>query len=95
MYKTANELNNIIDNELPRRPPFKCEEFVIGGERLQFYYQDILPCIRTIFGDPELARDMVFAPERHYENSEQTHWIYSEMHTGDWWWSVQVRIKHF
>lgn len=36
---------------------------------------------------------MVFAPEQHYTNAEKTHRIYNEMHTGDWWWSVQVRDK--
>ena len=92
-YKTANELNNIIDNELPGRPPFKSQEFIIGGECLQFHYRDILLCIQAIFGDPEFSRDMVFAPERHYENPEQMNRVYSEMHTGDWWWSVQVRAK--
>ena len=94
-YKTANELNTIIDNKLPGCPPFKSQELVIGGERLQFHYRDILPCIRAIFGDPDLARDMVFAPERHYHDPQRTNRIYSEMHTGDWWWSVQVRNKYF
>jgi hypothetical protein len=32
----------------------------------------------------------VFAPERHYTNEERTCRIYNEMHTGDWWWTVQV-----
>jgi len=94
-YKTANELNSIIDNNLPGRPPFKTRELVIGGEHLEFHYREILPSIQAIFGNPELAHDMVFAPERHYHDSEQKHRVYSEMHTGDWWWSVQVCIKEF
>lgn len=89
-YRTPKELNDIIDKELPGRPPFQCAEFVIGGISLQFYYRDILQCIRTIYGDPEFARDLVFAPERHYTDRERTCRVYSEMHTGEWWWAVQV-----
>ena len=65
-YRTPNELNNIIDKELPGRPQFKCQDLVIAGETLQFYYRDIIPCIRTLYGDPEFVRDLVFAPECHY-----------------------------
>jgi Plavaka transposase len=90
-YRTVNELNNIIDNKLPGRPPFRCKELVVGGERLEFYCRDIIECIRSLYGDPQFARDLVFAPERHYTSTERTSRIYNEMHTGDWWWMVQVR----
>ena len=71
-YRTPNELNNIIDKELPGCPQFKCQDLVIAGETLQFYYRDIIPCIRTLYGDPEFARDLVFAPECHYTNHQRT-----------------------
>jgi hypothetical protein len=90
-YHTPKELNNIIDNELPGRPPFQCQELIVGDDTLEFYFRDILQCIRTIYGDPEFTRDLVFAPERHYTDHERTCRVYSEMHTGDWWWAVQVR----
>ena len=76
---------------LPGHPVFKCRELVIGGETFELYFRDILSCIRTIYGDPELAQDLVVTPERHFTNIEQTDHVYSEMHTGDWRWSVQVR----
>ena len=88
---STKELNHIVDNMLPGHPVFKCRELVIGGETLELYFRNILSCIRTIYGDPELAQDLVVAPERHFTNIEQTDRVYSEMHTGDWWWSVQVR----
>jgi hypothetical protein len=52
-----------------------------------------MQCIRALYGDPEFARDLVFAPERCYVDPEQTCRIYNEMHTGDWWWAVQVRPR--
>ncbi len=89
-YRNANELHSIID-DLPGRPPFQCRGVLIGKEKLQFHFCDILHCIRVLYGDPEFARDLVFAPERHYVDCERTQRVYSEMYTGDWWWTIQVR----
>jgi hypothetical protein len=89
-YRTPKELNEIINKELPGRPQFKCQDLTIAGETLQFYFCDILQCIQALYGDPKFAHDLVFAPERHYANHQHTCCVYSEMHTGDWWWSEQV-----
>ncbi|KAI9439121.1 hypothetical protein H4582DRAFT_2056961 [Lactarius indigo] len=90
-YRTSTELNDIIDKALPGRPSFRCEDMNLGDECLQFHYREIIPCIRSLFGNPEFAHRLVFAPERHYADAERTCRVYNEMHTGDWWWSVQVR----
>ncbi|KAF8269868.1 hypothetical protein EI94DRAFT_1828626 [Lactarius quietus] len=92
-YRTPKELNYIIDQELPGRPPFKCHDMVVAGCTLQLYSRDILQCIRTLFGDPEYVRDMAFAPKCHYTDSQQTCRVYSEMYTGDWWWAVQTSLE--
>ena len=89
-YGTARELNHVIDTLPRRRPLFKCEDFAIGGERLSFYFRDVMECIRALYGDPDFASDLVFTPERHYSDPERTCRIYTEMYTGDWWWAVQV-----
>ncbi|KAH9953931.1 hypothetical protein BC827DRAFT_1273072 [Russula dissimulans] len=92
-YRTVDELNAIIDKTLPGYPSFKSLAIKIGGEELQFHYRDILPLIQALYGNPEFACDLIFAPERHYLDSEKTHRVYSEMHTGDWWWSVQTSLE--
>ncbi|KAH9058056.1 hypothetical protein EDB87DRAFT_1675459 [Lactarius vividus] len=91
-YSTTNELNSVID-KLPGPPPFKSDVLEVGGEHLHFYHRDIILCIQTLFGNPEFAQDLVFAPERHYADAERTCRVYSEMHTGDWWWSVQTSLE--
>ncbi|KAH9061974.1 hypothetical protein EDB87DRAFT_391243 [Lactarius vividus] len=91
-YSTTNELNSIID-KLPGPPPFKSDVLEVGGEHLHFYHRDIILCIQTLFGNPEFTQDLVFAPERHYADAERTCRVYSEMHTGDWWWSVQTSLE--
>ena len=64
---------------------------VIGGETHELHFRDVLACIRSLYGDPEFAQDLVIAPERHYVDRERKRRVYSEMHTRDWWWAVQVR----
>lgn len=86
-----NQLNSIIDRHLPGRPQFESQEVVIGNETLDVYYRDILLCIRSLYGDPAFAHDLIVAPEKHYTNGERTCRIYNEIYTGDWWWAVQVR----
>ena len=90
-FGSTKELNHIIDTVLPGRPAFQCRKLQIGEESLEFYHHDVLDCIRSIYGDPEFAQDLVVTPERHYTDPGWTERVYSEMHTGDWWWAVQVR----
>ncbi|KAI0309377.1 hypothetical protein OF83DRAFT_1179699, partial [Amylostereum chailletii] len=40
-YHTVNQLNKIIDEQLPGRPKFKSEQVFVGGEALDLYYRDI------------------------------------------------------
>jgi len=42
----------------------------LGNEKLQFHFQDILPCTHAIYSDPEFAQDLVFSPEQHYVDDE-------------------------
>ena len=93
-YGTAGELNQII-NTLPGQPPFKSWDFTIGGETLTFYFWDIMQCIQALYGNPKFTHELAFVPERHYSDPEHTCHVDSEMHTGDWWWAVQVIITIF
>jgi hypothetical protein len=60
---------------------------------LEFYYRNTLLCIQSLYGDPAFAHDLIFLLERHYTNDERTCRVYNEIHTGNWWWSVQVRNR--
>ncbi|KAI0039282.1 hypothetical protein FA95DRAFT_1504372 [Auriscalpium vulgare] len=92
-FKNANELNSIIDHQLPRRPTFKHDRIEVGGEKFDFYYRDALECIKALYGDPEFAPYMTFAPERHYSDQDQTIRVYNQMNTGKWWWRVQRALE--
>ncbi|KAG1731114.1 uncharacterized protein EDB91DRAFT_1238998 [Suillus paluster] len=93
-FKNSCELNKIIDNELPGRPKFKREQIVIAGEAFDVYYRDIIECIKALFSDPNFADFLVFAPECHYADEDETVRLYHEMHTGKWWWNCQKQLDH-
>lgn len=90
-YKNSAELNQIIDDDLPSgRPVFKRQEIVVGGEAFDVYFRPIMDCVRALYGDPEFAQDLVFAPERHYADPDKTIRLYHDLHTAEWWWKTQV-----
>ncbi|KAN0131568.1 hypothetical protein V8E53_010676 [Lactarius tabidus] len=92
-FSSTKQLNDIIDKELPGRPPFETRSLVIGGETLELHFRNILACIRCIYSDPEFAQDLAVAPERHYADQEKTARVFNEMYTGDWWWAVQTTLE--
>ncbi|KAF8259731.1 hypothetical protein EI94DRAFT_1773877 [Lactarius quietus] len=81
-FKNARELNEIIDTHLPGRPPFQRKEILVGSE-----------CTCTLFGNPDFAPHLLFAPERHYADEEKSERMYHDMNTGSWWWKTQVRVE--
>ncbi|KAG1884424.1 hypothetical protein F4604DRAFT_1878757 [Suillus subluteus] len=91
-YKNARELNRIIDTQLPGRPKFRREQVVIAGEAFDIFYRDVIKCIKDLFGNPDFADFLVFAPERHYTDADETVRLFSDMHTGKWWWNTQKTL---
>ncbi|KAI0629506.1 hypothetical protein C8Q77DRAFT_1035356, partial [Trametes polyzona] len=63
-YKNAPELNKIIDNELPNsRPRFERMEATVVGETFELYARPIMECLVSLYGNPEHARYLYFAPQ--------------------------------
>ncbi|KAG1817029.1 hypothetical protein DFJ58DRAFT_720258 [Suillus subalutaceus] len=92
-YKNSKELNKIIDKDLPGRPKFKCKQIIVAGEAFDVFYRDIIECIKVLYSDPDFANFLVFAPEHHYTDEDQTVRLFHDMHTGQWWWDTQCLIK--
>ncbi|KAI9440150.1 hypothetical protein H4582DRAFT_2111250 [Lactarius indigo] len=87
------EMNRLVDSHLPGRPPFQRKEVLVGDEVCEVFYRDIIQCIRALFGDPDLAPYLIFAPEKHYIDDERTEQMYHDMHTGSWWWTTQAAVE--
>ncbi|KIJ64931.1 hypothetical protein HYDPIDRAFT_28277 [Hydnomerulius pinastri MD-312] len=93
-FKNSVELNKIIDKKIPaQRPRFRRTEVVVAGEAYDLYFRDILECVRALYGDPEFAQYLVFRPERHYADEDQTVRLFHDLHTGKWWWNTQKKLE--
>ena len=66
---------------------------MISDQKYEFYHRDIIQCIKVLYGNPELAPFLAHSPEKHYTAPDKKSRIYSEMHTGKWWWKVQVSLN--
>lgn len=91
-YSNSRELNTIID-KLPGRPEFVKSEITVDGEKFDVYHRDILECIKSLIGDPEFADKLKLVPERHFSDKDHQNRVYGDIHTGKWWWKVQVCIN--
>ncbi|THU93081.1 hypothetical protein K435DRAFT_799989 [Dendrothele bispora CBS 962.96] len=89
-FSSANELNKIIDDNLPARPQFQTHNVVVQGESFEVYSRNILECVKALFAEPDFAPYMKFAPERHWTDTSRKTRMFHDMHTGGWWWSRQV-----
>ncbi|KAI0629511.1 hypothetical protein C8Q77DRAFT_1235654 [Trametes polyzona] len=86
-YRNSRELNSIIDNDL------SSSQVVVAGQAYEIFYRDVLACIQALYGDPEFAGLLVFAPEKHYCNADHTVRVFFDLHTGKWWWETQKEIE--
>lgn len=92
-YKSARDLNNIIDKQLPsRRPRFFREDVTVDGQSSEFYHRSAMDGIRALYGDPEYASELLTEPVRLFTDDTLETRIYNQMNTGDWWWKAQVRL---
>ncbi|KAI0059312.1 hypothetical protein BV25DRAFT_1908757 [Artomyces pyxidatus] len=92
-YRNSPELNEVIDKKIPSRPQFKREEIVVAGEAFDVYFRDVMECVKALYADAEFAPYLVFKPERHYQDKDQTKRLFHDMHTGRWWWDVQDDLE--
>jgi len=59
-----------------------------GAHATTFYYRNIIDGIRYLIRQVAYSSDMVYTPIREYDSNGER--LYSEMHTADWWWDMQV-----
>ncbi|KAI0026893.1 hypothetical protein K488DRAFT_91714 [Vararia minispora EC-137] len=98
-YRSSRDLNHIVDGALPVRPAFVRRTYQLGGETYELYLRDAMGLVKALYGSPEFANELVFAPEKHYvqlsgEGGRIT-WShrFSDMHTGWWWWQLQAKME--
>ncbi|KIY46423.1 hypothetical protein FISHEDRAFT_60390 [Fistulina hepatica ATCC 64428] len=76
-FKNIDQLNKIIDDQIPpERPKFECTTVHVGA----------------LYEDMSFVPYLQFAPEKHYSDSSKKQHMYHDMYTGKWWWSTQKKI---
>ncbi|KZV74632.1 hypothetical protein PENSPDRAFT_572729 [Peniophora sp. CONT] len=97
-YSNTRELNQLMDKELPPRPDFTRHTYELGKEKLEGYMRDSLEVLKELYGRPEFANSLIYAPEKQYKIVERNgvrvaRRLYSDMHTGKWWWGIQEKLE--
>ena len=52
-------------------------------EELELWFRDPVECVRELLGNPLFRDQMVYAPERLYEDEEGGAEVWNEMNTGE------------
>ena len=93
-FKDTRALHKKIDTLPDRAGPWhtKVLSFSDTPEEFMFRYRNSLDAVKTLLGDPALAKDIVYRPKRIFrrqENGQNLRTLH-DMWTGDWWWELQV-----
>jgi len=98
-------LIEIIEKQLPQGPHWTGRLVTLPDaptEPQEFYYRDIIECVKFLFQDPAFAEDMLYKATRLYDagegqgeapdTPEGLNRLYGEMNTGDLW--VEEEVHH-
>lgn len=64
----------------------------VGTGLIEFRYRSVEAMIRNIFKQPSHEPYMVYMPVKDYDGPDRGYRLLSGIHTGDWWWRMQVSI---
>lgn len=93
-YSSTAEMHRIVDDLPCRAGQWQVRSLTFHdrqNEEFVFRYRDIVGAIKSLWSDPDLQDQLVFAPKRVWRDKERHERVYSEMWTGKWWWKIQVR----
>jgi hypothetical protein len=58
---------------------------------IKYWSGDIIKCMRWLMPEPANTKHHIYAPEHCFNSNTPQNCLYTEMHSGDWWWEIQVR----
>ncbi|KAG0636316.1 hypothetical protein HOY80DRAFT_1089170, partial [Tuber brumale] len=64
----------------------------LATSQQRFFYRNPLDCTKYLLSQKCFAQDIVYAPVKDWDSETPPVRVYSEMHTGDWWWETQVVV---
>ncbi|KAJ8695792.1 hypothetical protein PTI98_005719 [Pleurotus ostreatus] len=94
-FKNVRQIHKTLDDipersgrwkaKILRYPDRPNEKFIIR-------YRNPIEVIKSLWADPSLSNDLVFAPCKVYSNMSRKERVYSEMWTGNWWNTLQGKL---
>src|SRR5690606_31993275 len=62
----------------------------VGTGLVEFRYRNMEAMVRSIFKQPSHEPYMVYSLVKEYDRPDKGYCLLSGIHTGDWWWSIQL-----
>ena len=89
-FKSAYTLEKHLKNLDPLGKFLEWTEGIVedGNHTICFFYRNIIDCVRYLIAQIAYKDSMVYAPVKEYDQVGAR--LYSEMHTAQWWWEIQV-----
>jgi hypothetical protein len=56
---------------------------------IKYWRRDIINSMRWLMRQPAYAEHLIYAPQCCFNSDTPPKRLYTEMHTGDWWWETQ------
>lgn len=102
-YSSSYKLLKKIDS-LAVRLEWKCEVIKVTGnvigadgkpevENVELWCRDPIQSVQELIGNPMFREHLSYTPQKVFTTESGTTRIYDEAWTGDWWWTMQVRIR--
>ena len=93
-FKSAHTLENLLNTLDPHGSFLQWHEGTREDRQHStcFFYRNIVDCVRYLIGQIAYKDSMVYSPVKEYDSEGAR--VYTEMHTGQWWWEMQVSSIH-
>ncbi|KAF9040331.1 hypothetical protein BDP27DRAFT_1244635 [Rhodocollybia butyracea] len=95
-YKNIAGLHKYVDSIRPRAGKWNVRRLAFvdhPDEEFILRHCDVVEVIRSLWGDPSLAKHLVYRPKSIFQDKDNKQRTYSEMWTGKWWQFTQVRLN--
>ena len=92
-YNNSRSLHQVLDNIPDQAGTWQTQYLTFKDHPNQTFiirHRNIIQSIASLWGDPEHAKHLVYAPRKIFTDSHKTNHIFSEMWTGKWWHAIQV-----
>jgi hypothetical protein len=89
-FKSAYTLEKHLKNLDPLSKYPEWTEGIVEDRNhtICFFYRNIIDCVRYLITQIAHKDSMAYAPVKEYDQVGAQ--LYSEMHTAQWWWEIQV-----